>query len=244
MSGSRPQHLQRRGDTYHLRVRVPDDLRMKIGRLEVRRSLGVHTSSAARILGAKYAARVMEVFDMVRVKQFTKEDARALVVACFRDLATEVGGGLICESSDPATEIAQQRHYSQEALSDLTFQAQSTEFSGSVRQRASELLGEQGRNLSQLRPEMQVALLSGVARALAECERLFLYRLDERLLPYVPDDPLFQIAVNSNASSAVLTGGDATARTGPIGPSVTDLVDHYLNAKRREWTSVTGCSRM
>jgi len=36
----RPEHLQLRGRIYWVRVRVPEDLRSVIGKLEVRRSLG------------------------------------------------------------------------------------------------------------------------------------------------------------------------------------------------------------
>lgn len=50
LSGSRTPHLQRRQGTYHLRVRVPDELRLRVGLLEVRRSLRVHTLSEARPL--------------------------------------------------------------------------------------------------------------------------------------------------------------------------------------------------
>jgi len=49
-SGSRVPHLQRRHGTFHLRVRVPDDLRLRVGLREVRRSLHVHTFAEARPL--------------------------------------------------------------------------------------------------------------------------------------------------------------------------------------------------
>ena len=73
MSGVRPPHLQRRAGTYRLRVRVPDDVRMRVGSPEVRRSLRVHTLTKARPLALKYAARVMEVFDMARTRTLTEE---------------------------------------------------------------------------------------------------------------------------------------------------------------------------
>jgi hypothetical protein len=56
VSGSRVPHLQRRQGTYHLRVRVPDDLRLRIGLHEVRRSLRVHTLTEARPLPVSFKA--------------------------------------------------------------------------------------------------------------------------------------------------------------------------------------------
>ena len=79
MSGSRPQHLQLRCGTYHLRVRVPDELRVRVGLLEIRRSLRVHTLTRARPLALKYGARVMEIFQVVRSRNVSKEVVQALI---------------------------------------------------------------------------------------------------------------------------------------------------------------------
>jgi hypothetical protein len=53
-------------------VRVPHDLRERVGVLEVRRSLHVHSLSIARPLALKFGARVMELFEMVRKEHLTK----------------------------------------------------------------------------------------------------------------------------------------------------------------------------
>jgi hypothetical protein len=76
MSGSRPQHLQLRHGTFHLRLRVPDDLKALVGLSEVRRSLNAHTLSVARPLALKYAARLMETFDMLREQNLSPSSRR------------------------------------------------------------------------------------------------------------------------------------------------------------------------
>jgi hypothetical protein len=43
MSGSRGPHLERRNGIYHLRVRVPNDVRLRVDLLEVRRLYGPTT---------------------------------------------------------------------------------------------------------------------------------------------------------------------------------------------------------
>ena len=178
---------------------------------------------------------------MIGAQQFTIDDARILVVACFHDLAQEVDGGRICKSSEPEAEIAQSGATipRRRCHGSPIRKAETAGFGGVTRHRAEELLSEQGRSLGQLSPELQLALQSGVARAFAECERLFLYRLDERLLPYEPADPIFRSAVNCTELSRPSTSDDLVARAVQIGPSVSELVDHYLVSKRKEWTPKT-----
>jgi hypothetical protein len=86
MSGRHAPHLQRRNGIFYLRVRVPDELKLRIGMLEVRRSLKTYAPARARLLAAIYVPRVMEAFEMLRANEFTRDDARAFVLACFNDL--------------------------------------------------------------------------------------------------------------------------------------------------------------
>ncbi|MGV2982056.1 DUF6538 domain-containing protein [Camelimonas sp. ID_303_24] len=44
----RPEHLQLRGRIYWIRVRVPDELRHEVGRIEIRRSLGTSDPTEAK----------------------------------------------------------------------------------------------------------------------------------------------------------------------------------------------------
>jgi len=115
-SRGRPPYIIRRGDTFHLRVRVPRDLSGRIGISEVRRSFGVGRLSEARWLGPVYAARVKEAFKMIRVENLTRDQANRVIRDCFKDLAREVDGIYVPRSSEPNFDIAEQEHHSDEAL--------------------------------------------------------------------------------------------------------------------------------
>lgn len=79
MSGSHVPHLQRRNGIYHLRVRVPNELRLRVGMLEVTRSLKTPVLQKARLFAAIFGPRVMEAFAMIKSGDFSRDDARQLV---------------------------------------------------------------------------------------------------------------------------------------------------------------------
>ena len=108
MTGSRPQHLLRRNGTYYLRVRVPTDLQALVGLSEVRRTLAVHVLSKAKPIALKLASRVLETFDVLHQKSYSKDEARRLVQGCFEGLVDQIDQGFISETDDPEMEIAEQ----------------------------------------------------------------------------------------------------------------------------------------
>lgn len=63
----RPEHLQLRGSTWWLRVRVPDELRQIIGKREVRRTLGTSDSAEAKRRVRIERIKVEAEFDDARV---------------------------------------------------------------------------------------------------------------------------------------------------------------------------------
>lgn len=74
----RPEHLQLRGSTWWLRVRVPDDLRPIIGKLEIRRTLGTSDTAEAKRRVRIERIKVEAEFDDARA---TLERRRAAVGA-------------------------------------------------------------------------------------------------------------------------------------------------------------------
>ena len=240
MSGACPPHCQRRNGTYHLRVRVPDGLKLRVGMLEVRRSLHVHTASKARPLALKYAARVMEVFGMAKAQELTREQVRDLIVACFHDLKSVTDYGFVPTSDFPDLEIDEQRTFGQERLADLKEQVVSGGFEPFIRQRARALVIAGGYNPTILPPATRHDLVSGVARALLEEQRLFLFRLEERLLPYEPTDPLFRptpLSQTPSNSSPELPSQPA------VGPTVQEIMEAYCAKKKTSWAAKTFVSR-
>jgi len=232
MSGSRVPHLQRRNGTYHLRVRVPDELRLRVGLREVRRSLGVHTFAEARPLALRYATRVMEVFTMARSQPMTKTAVQELVQACFHDLSRHVEGGFIPKTDSPHLELEYQHALFADEVAQLSSQLEDHRFDEPVARKAEALLRQANIAPDDLDDERWTDLCSGVARALLERERLWRFRLGERLLPYQPQDRLFSYT-RQVAQVA------APVEEAIIGETLGSAVKTYLNEGRKAWAPKT-----
>ena len=89
MIGVRARHLERRCGIYGLRVRVPDDIRPLVGMVEKRRSLRTSDLYRARAQSSLQAARLFEIFEMVRSNQdqFNRDEARAIIAASLYEVA-------------------------------------------------------------------------------------------------------------------------------------------------------------
>lgn len=239
MSGSRPQHLQRRAGTYHLRVRVPADLRVRLGLREIRRSLRVHSLDQARPLALKYAARLTEVFEMIRAQDLTRLQAQRLSQACFRNLAAEVDQCLPLRTDNPDLEQAEQLSLWAEFASDVQAQLDVQRFSAPVTTVARRQTDGFGLPWDEIPDGRQLDILTGVARAMLEQHRLFLFRMEEQLLAYEPRDPLFQ----SRAPATVATPTPPPPEKVQVGPLLADVARDYLDRGKRDWTAKTFASR-
>lgn len=72
------RYLIQRGNRYHLRVRIPRDLRPLFGRGEIQRSLGAPNKRTATTMAATLAAKIAEQFAALRYQQATGADAASL----------------------------------------------------------------------------------------------------------------------------------------------------------------------
>lgn len=240
MTGGYGPHLQRRNGIFHFRMRVPEALQLRVGLVEVRKSLRTYNPSEARLLAAKCAVRVTEAFEMIKAAEFSKEDGRRLVEAVFKDLTAEVDDGFLPRSDRPDLEMLQQAALSQERLAQLEDDLSSSTCPPQSRLLAEIALQTEGLSFEQLPAARQVDLYQGITRALIEQQRVFLFRLNERLLPWRPHDALFT-AVNCTASKPTqLTTGDQRLA---VGPSLPAAVDEYLVYGRARWTVKTLKSR-
>ena len=242
MSGSRPQHLQLRHGTFHLRLRVPDDLKALVGLSEVRRSLNVHTLSVARPLALKYAARLMETFDMLKEQNLTKADARKLIEDCFRDLARDADRGFRPETSDPDGELREAIGHWDEMAGEIRQQLSDRQFEQPVEPICRTQVAAAGMSWTALSEDIRQDLLTGTARALLEQQRLFLYRLQEQLLPYQPEDPLFADLGVARADHVVRPIAEPL-RAEPVGPTLAEVAERYLQSGKQLWTLKTWVSR-
>lgn len=238
MSGVRAPHLQRRNGIYHLRVRVPDNVRPLLGLSEVRRSLSTYSFTKARSLAARYAARVMEAMKLIAEKELSGDRARTVVQQCFAGLKAEADAfdGFVPATDYPDLEVAEQRFHGQERLTDLRCQVALSRFEPSVAALADQLV--QG-ELNSFPANRRIDLMSGVARALAEQQRLFLLRLEDRLAPFVPADPLFAAGPPFQAPS-----DEVVQMPSVVGPSVGDAIKDYLEFGRKRWADKTYAARV
>ena len=242
MSGSRPQHLQLRHGTYHLRLRVPDDLKALVGLSEVRRSLNAHTLSVARPLALKYAARVMETFQMLREQNLTKADARKWIEDCFRDLAAQADRGFRPTSNDPDGELREAVGLWEEMAGTIRRQLDNQSFNEPVEPICRSRVTRTGMNWDAIPQDIQQDLLTGTARALLEQQRLFLFRLNEQLLPFKPADPLFAY-IGEPQAEQVSRAHVPPVQDQPIGPTLAEVVERYLTSGRQLWALKTWVSR-
>lgn len=103
MSGVRTRHLERRCGIFGVRVRVPDDIRPLIGRVEVRRSLRTSDFLKARAQAALIAMRLLEVFEMAREcrDHVTEEDIWNVIGRVFEEVGRNLRRGELAELAPP-----------------------------------------------------------------------------------------------------------------------------------------------
>lgn len=251
MSGTGAPHLQRRNGAFHVRLRVPSDVRQRLGMGEVCRSLGSCSYAKAKSLAAISAGRLKEAFVTIATEELDQERARELVRGCFRDLVaeTEGYGGYVPATAWPDLEIAEQREMSLERVTQLRSQLENHGFDGVVENIVTQCIDGCGQTVSRPR---RLDLMEGVARALIEQQQLFLLRLDDRLRPFEAADPLFRMEAVAVQSTA-LTGSNITvqstapintAATAPIvGPTVGQAIADYLAYGSQRWIRKTQTAR-
>lgn len=228
---------------YHLRVRVPDHIRPRIGQGEVHRSLGTYVPRHARLLAVTYSARVMGVFDMIASTDLTKTQARQLVASCFHDLvrATEAVGGFMPETTEPDIEIDEQRQLASARIAELRDQCVTRLYGGDVKETARRLLETSAMSVVDLSEPRQVDVFDGIARALIEQQRLFILRIEDRLAPFFPTDPLF---ASASPFQVHLPNGSAEVQDVDVkGSLVGEAITDYLRHGQKAWVPKTVAAR-
>ena len=128
---------------------------------------------------------------MLRTETYTNERARALIAACFHDLADKPSQPFITRTDWPDLEIESQRGLAGDHLRELEDAIETGNMTPQHQSWAEALLRQHGVEPACL-PDHAVHDLSlGMLRVQAEQDRLFIFRLGDRLAPYVPTDPLF-----------------------------------------------------
>ena len=247
MSGACSRHLQRRNGIYHLRMRVPDAVRQIVGLSVVRKSLRTYDHRMARRLAATIAARIGEAFAMILENQLNKEQGLEVIRSCFNDLIREAEEfpPFVAQSYEAQRETQEQKSLGQEYIRELEEQSRSHVYSGLPLAVANRRLAHHGILISSQPQTLQIDLLNGMVRALIEQQRLILHRLDDRLAPYNPIDPLFTHP--TIATSTPQYEWDAPSPLMPDihkGPTMGACVDDYLGKHLKRWQPRTHQARV
>lgn len=173
---------------------------------------------------------------MLRAENYTKERARSVIQLCFSDLAKQADGGFIPETDDPDYEITDQRSMADDYICEMLASSQNRQFTTGFVSKAKSVLASYQVDTEGLPVAALHDLFDGYARALAEQQRLFKFRLEDRLSPYSPTDTIF---ASSNVALTGSTQVKAASDAPPIGPRLGELTDYYLDEKRSRWTPKT-----
>ncbi len=242
MSGVRFPHLQRRNGIYHLRMRVPDRLRLRIERSEVSKSLGTYSSILAQRFAAKISGRLQEVFVVIEQDVYiSPKEARKLVRTCFSDiqLLADQTGPFLPRTDWPDLERREQIGFSRDRISCLENQVELNDFEKSISKLADQYLDRHGAQFKGLSKEGQMRLLNGFARVLIENERYFIERVRDPLSEYQPKDSLFN-HVNGDVTHS---GSCSKHKNEAAGPKVGQAVASYLAVKESSWIAKTHKAR-
>nr|WP_184117272.1 MULTISPECIES: DUF6538 domain-containing protein [Sphingobium] len=216
----------RRSGLFYVRVAVPKDLVERVGLVEVRRSMGPRRFHEARSLASKIGARLKDAFMKIRnADDLTPTEVRNLIRDCYATLEDERGQGLKPTTNDLDMEQREQRVLAQDHATALQLQVDQREFAPETLGVARRVAAQHGVDLTDGSNLRLLQIVEGIARALIEADRLYVARIDDRLSPYVPSDPLF-----------VESGRNITAG---IGMTVQEIADEYLRVHRKSWTPKT-----
>jgi integrase len=140
-------------------------------------------------------------------------------------------------SAVPDLEIQEQSALATEHIKELKAAIVSRRYPGALLASVSALCEAYGWSFEALPHERQQELLEGLSRAVIEQQKLFLFRLRDRLLPYSISDPLFASEINCTELSS------HTRESTSVGPTVEDALNAYLQQGERKWTAKTHAGR-
>ena len=180
---------------------------------------------------------------MVMTSRLSADHVRALIRGCFDDLLaeSEAAVGFVAEREEADQEIKEQREMSQERVADIRSQLLSNKFGSDIEKIAADLLKVDGASWHAVGTRGQLDLMSGVARALVEQQRLFQQRLHDRLGAFQATDPLFVRSDPVVEPEKLKLPTQASGQ--PKGLSVEQAVLSYLEYGRSQWVRKTWQAR-
>lgn len=236
MAARKVLYLTRRGDIFYFRHPLPKDVQPQLGRVEISLSLRTRAPQRARLLVAHGVLGIQRLCAKVRAMSLpSEEQARQLVVAFAQELLASApapeafGSG---RQEDDRDWVESSIHDSIAALrgviehDDYFGEGEHPvdEAAARVRLRARRVVDAAGVNIDELPDGARLLLLQGVARALIEEHLQFLHRANDRVTPYVLQDPMFRVVAPQRSVGAV----SAVSQ----GPLLGEAIDAYIAAKK------------
>lgn len=220
-------------------MRVPDRLRERVGRLEVRKSLCTYSPTLARELAAAVSANLREAFMIIDDnKNITPEEARELMQACFAEARREIGllPPFVPETDYPEMEIDEQAICAEAEITRLTGELEHRAYSVGTTRAAERALALRGTNMKLISQGARLRLLDGFTRLQIERQRMELVRLRDPLADYQPLDPLFREPDSGQKANP--------QQIDEFGPSVQSCIGDYLATKKLVWEAKTFTARV
>ena len=223
---TRSLYLMRRPHGFYVRVRVPADLVDRVGVIELRRALGPMPLNSARSLASQTGSRLKGIFAMMReIDSLSDQEVANLIKDAFAEIKSSVDRPYVILTADPWFERQEQRHCAEEHLAELEWQRDSGVFSAEVIRLAERHAAQRGVSLGGGSPERLRMIAEGFARVLIEVDRCFVHRLDESVVPFQPQDALFNNGPRDLSEN--------------VGLTLNELIKAYLRAHKVTWRPKT-----
>lgn len=227
-----PSHMMRRDGVYWLRVRAPTHLRTRLGKGELRRSLGTTKADVASLRVSLALAWFRELcFLLPSMPTLSPTDINSLIVQFFRQLTDEVGIPTVPPGEDVGLWMHEQDASLEEFGNQIEEDLQLGKVPGLVHKQLAAFLLGQGVALSELPDKQRTDLEQGATRAALEQVKYIRFRLNKPVGPYLVDDQLF-----TNALDAKVAPSYASAASSP---TISVAVKEYLAQHKSQWKSGT-----
>jgi integrase len=156
--------------------------------------------------------------------QLSRAEVANLIRDCFTNLAGEFDRPFTPHTSSPCMEREELRAMINEHLALLLEELEGRQFSSTTTNLMSSLASDHNVDVHQATPARMQSIAEGVVRARIEADRLMLFRTEDGVMPYSPQDPLF-------TNRRDIAAG--------IGLTVGELVEEYKRKRKAQWTPKT-----
>jgi integrase len=255
MSGPRPVHLSRRGAVYAVRFPIPLALQQRLGLREIRRSLFTKDIDVARrrcLDATLWFNKLMKRCEAM--PEITKTELELAARDYFNGLANEISGhraqGLdplnidswIIENVEGASQSIQ---HLENALRLNSFEPFTVQFARGI----IDVLNAHGFTNNEHTETLACQL---IIRAHRQAVRFWMHRLQSPALPYIADDPAFDVGLHGHltspprpdaqpltvARSAINVHETDTAdrHSGSLYPTLSQVVEMFVERLERKGT--------